>query len=71
MGNDRPTRPAESDAAPAFSASIRPNRDGGWLTVVHLGDGASLTKWFPSQDEAKRYPGELAEWLARGRESVP
>ena len=51
-----------------FSASVEPNRDGGWLTVVNLGDGASLTKWFASHDEAQRYPGELAKWLTRGRE---
>ena len=69
MANEHPTRPIESKpTTPAFSASIRPNGDGGWLTEVNLGDGASLTKWFSSQDEAKRYPGELAEWLARGRE---
>ena len=69
MASEHPTRPVESGTTtPEFSASIHPNRDGGWLTVVNLGDGASLTKWFPSQDEATRYPGELAEWLARGRE---
>lgn len=33
-----------------------------------LGDGASLTKWFQSQDEANSYAGELAKWLAQGRE---
>ena len=51
-----------------FSASVEPNRDGGWLTVVNLGDGASLTKWFQNQDEAERYPTELAAWLSQGRE---
>ena len=51
-----------------LSASVQPNRDGGWLTTVSLGDGASLTKWFASQDEALRYPEELAAWLRRGRE---
>jgi hypothetical protein len=68
MADEHPTTAVESDTTPAFSASIRPNHDGGWLAVVHLGDGASLTKWFSSQDEAKRYPDELAAWLAQGRE---
>ena len=51
-----------------FSASVEPNRDGGWLTVVNLGEGASLTKWFASKDEAQRYPVELAEWLKSNSE---
>ena len=69
MANEHSTRSTQSDTTtPAFSASVRPNRDGGWLTVVNLGDGTSLTKWFSSQDEARRYPDELAEWLTRGRE---
>ena len=69
MRDGHPATPAQSDLThPSFSASVEPNRDGGWLTVVNLGDGASLTKWFPSQDEARRYPDELAAWLNRGRE---
>lgn len=69
MANEHATgRVQPETTTPAFSSSVRPNLDGGWLTVVNLGDGASLTKWFPSQDEARRYPNELAEWLARGRE---
>ena len=50
-----------------FSASVRPNLDGGWLAEVNLGDGATLTKWFPSEAEASRYPEELVEWLSRDR----
>ena len=66
MANEHANRSVQSQTTtPGFSASVEPNRDGGWLTVVNLGDGASLTKWFPSQDEAKRYPDELAEWLTR------
>jgi hypothetical protein len=71
MDNEHLTRPSGVDTSTAtatFSASVQRNRDGGWLTVVQLGDGATLTKWFSSQDEAERYPGELAEWLAKGRE---
>lgn len=69
MANEHAAGPVHPETTiPAFSASVRPNVDGGWLTVVNLGDGASLTKWFPSQDEADRYPEELAKWLAQGRE---
>ena len=69
MANEHATGPVQPETTPhAFSASVRPNRDGGWLTVVNLGDGASLTKWFPSQDEANRYPEELSNWLTQGRE---
>ena len=69
MANEHTTGPLQPDTTPpAFSASVRPNLDGGWLTVVNLGDGASLTKWFQSQDEANSYPNELANWLAQGRE---
>ena len=60
---------AHSDATHSmFTASVEPNRDGGWLTTVNLGEGASLTKWFPSKDEAQRYPDELAQWLSRGED---
>ena len=69
MANEHPAKSVQSHTTPeTFSASVQPNRDGGWLTVVNLGDGASLTKWFASQDEAKQYPDELAAWLTRGRE---
>ena len=69
MASEHPAKSAQSQTTPvAFSASVQANRDGGWLTVVNLGDGASLTKWFASKDEAKRYPDELAAWLTQGRE---
>ena len=69
MASEHQAKSAQSHTTPAaFSASVRANRDGGWLTVVNLGDGASLTKWFASKDEANRYPDELAAWLTRGRE---
>jgi hypothetical protein len=69
MGNEHPPNQAQSGMTqPSFSCSVEPNRDGGWLTVVNLGDGASLTKWFPSKDEARKYPDELAAWLSQGRE---
>ena len=55
MANEHLGGPVQPDTTtPAFSASVRPNLDGGWLAVVNLGDGASLTKWFASQDEAHR-----------------
>ena len=69
MANEHPLKSVQPETTNAgFSASVQPNRDGGWLTVVNLGEGASLTKWFASQDEARRYPDELAKWLTHGRE---
>jgi hypothetical protein len=69
MRNEHPPKSVQSLTTQAtFSSSVQPNRDGGWLTVVNLGDGASLTKWFASKDEANRYPDELAAWLTQGRE---
>jgi hypothetical protein len=69
MANEHPRAPAQSEMTQCgFSASVEPNQDGGWLTVVNLGDGASLTKWFASQDEAQRYPDELAAWLQQSQE---
>jgi|RhiMethySRZTD1v2_1073278.scaffolds.fasta_scaffold20142_4 hypothetical protein len=69
MANEHPRTPTQSETTQSgIAASVEPNRDGGWLTVVNLGDGASLTKWFPSRDEAQRYPAELVAWLNQGRE---
>ena len=56
-----------TDTERLFSSAVRPNPDGGWLTEVSLCDGATLTKWFPTEDDARRYPDELASWLERGR----
>lgn len=69
MADERPLAFTQSEPTLALlPASVQPNHDGGWLTTVNLGDGASLTKWFASHDEALRYPEELAAWLRRGRE---
>jgi hypothetical protein len=69
MANEHPPKSVQPETTSArFSASVQPNHDGGWLIVVNLGEGASLTKWFASQDEARRYPDELAKWLTHGRE---
>ena len=56
--------------APSLFAStmVRPHGRGGWITEVRLGDGASVAKWFATEVEARRYPRELAEWLATGSE---
>jgi hypothetical protein len=47
-----------------LSASVTENPDGGWITRVELGDGASLSKWFDDQTDARSYADELAAWLA-------
>lgn len=52
-----------------FSTSVHRDQDG-WVAQLRLGDGASLTKRFPTEQEARRYPEELLRWLA-GREHSP
>lgn len=49
----------------ALAARVVAAPQGGWVAVLDLGDGATLSKWFPSEGEARRYPHELAEWLNR------
>ena len=46
-----------------FTAIFTANADGGWLTVLKLGDGATLSRWFPDEEDARRYPDELTAWL--------
>jgi hypothetical protein len=54
-------------ARPPFAVSIEPLPEG-WLVVITLGEGASMSKWFEAKEDALRYPEELADWLKRGRE---
>ena len=37
----------------------------GWVTELTLDDGAIVTKWFETEEAARRYPLELAAWLRR------
>ena len=77
MGHDRApglSRPehreslrSEHGPAEPFSAHVAPDADSGWLTVIVLHDGASVSKWFEDEDDARRYPIELAAWLQRKR----
>ena len=55
--------------APPFVVDVRPDANGGWLTEIKLGDGASLTRWFADPKDAYEYPHELASWL-KGRQSA-
>ena len=49
-----------------FTTSICSEPDsGGWITVVNLGEGATLSRWFEDQDQAERYGDELEAWLSR------
>jgi hypothetical protein len=52
------------DPRRTFSAAVQPDLNGGWRTEVDLGDGATLTKWFPTEVEAQQYPEQLASWLS-------
>ena len=57
-------RVAGVDGLSLFSyTAVRPHGRSGWVSEVRLGDGASVSKWFATEDEARRYPRELAEWL--------
>lgn len=57
---------AATQPSTTFSTSVAPTPRGEWVTVVDLGDGATLTKLFDHEDDARRYCDELAGWL-RGR----
>jgi len=47
-----------------FTAIVTTHADGGWLSILKLGEGATLNKWFPDEEGARRYPDELAAWLS-------
>ena len=36
---------------------------GGWVIEIALGDGATVSKWFPDAESAQRYPRDLQAWL--------
>ena len=61
-----PIRDTASLVAP-FDAVIRADLEG-WVTIIDLGKGATLSKWFPDEEHARRYPVELMSWLSRRRE---
>lgn len=46
----------------ALSARVRQD-EGGWIVDIVLGDGATLSKWFPDAESARRYPTDLRSWL--------
>ena len=48
-----------------YSTSVSVTADGGWVTVVELGVGATLTRLFDNEDDASAYGDEFAAWLAQ------
>jgi hypothetical protein len=68
MSNEHAHASPPSDQTRPFHASVSPNPDGGWLAIVNVGDGASLTKWFERKEQAEGYGDELAAWLEQRRE---
>lgn len=40
---------------------------GGWIIEIVLGDGATVSKWFPDAESARRYPLDLQTWLESKR----
>jgi hypothetical protein len=58
-----PQPSCDASRVAVFSAHVTAHPGGGWITVVVLGDGASVSKWFPAEAEARHYPDELIAWL--------
>jgi hypothetical protein len=61
---DHEQRPELDRLNSPFTTSVSAHPAGGWATVINLGDGATLTKVFPTEPEAEQYGDELADWLA-------
>ena len=61
---DNEQRPELECRQVPFTTSVSAHPAGGYATVVNLGDGATLTKVFPTEPEAEQYGDELADWLA-------
>jgi hypothetical protein len=57
-----------SERRDRLAASITATADGRWLTRIDLGGGASLSRLFPDEEQARRYPEDLVAWLGQ-RES--
>ena len=55
---------SSAPASAPLKGTVAPHPDGGWVALISLGDGASMTKWFADRDQAEGYEAELAEWLA-------
>ena len=56
--------PANETSTRPFTISVTMAADGGWLTIVDFGLGATLTRLFDNEREAGAYGGKLAVWLA-------
>jgi len=56
LSSDREQRP--------LSAAVAQSSEGGWVAVVHLGEGATVSKWFEHEQDAYGYEDELSKWLA-------
>jgi hypothetical protein len=65
----RQVPPSSVETPRPFNTAIAENPDGGWVAVVSMGDGASVTKWFQTREDAEGYGDELAAWLDQRRET--
>jgi hypothetical protein len=63
IGTSRP--PCEPK--PSFPAQVTAAVRGGWVTVIDLGVGTTLSRWFPDEEHARRYPEQVIEWLQQNR----
>jgi hypothetical protein len=68
MRAEQASRPdAANTTRQPFSAAVTPNPAGeGWLTIVDLGSGITMTKWCEAEEDARHYGAEIARWLTRG-----
>jgi hypothetical protein len=66
MDNAQPARPLSSDQPERqLTTDVTPSPQGGWVAVVNLGEGATVSKWFDDEQEAQHYEEALLEWLAQ------
>jgi hypothetical protein len=70
MIHEQPQHPVSAKVTVRpFSHSVTVHPDGGWLIVVDLSEGVTLSKWFPHEQDAYCYAEQLAAWLSPGDSS--
>jgi hypothetical protein len=62
-------RMGAGEHTPRLTASITPAPNGHWVARIDLGAGASVSRVFPDEEQARRYPEELEAWLSQRRDS--
>ena len=63
MANEHQAPTVRSDNVYPFSTSVSLDPMGGWVTTIQLDGGASVSKWFEAEADAREYPSEIIAWL--------